>query len=378
MAEPSLAVPPASVVIPPLAIRETIVKVCGYVLRNGPTFELRMKQQESANPEFAYLRDDDPYNGYYTWLLEQLAAGTSPEVVVAAGDAATEESSTSNDTAPPPPLVFTTTLPPVLARDLAIVKATAFAVAVNGPPYAAELRDRDSSGQFAFVDPTHSLHQTYLAYVEQFKVVVSGGLVPTPDGLVQRAQARALAMKQEQAVQEAALEEARAERLNYASIDWDDFSVVATVVFSEVDMVSELPEPWDMEALKTRSLVAKGGDAGVDGNVSAAGDVRAAGESAGVESNEPAPPGRKVREAGARRSRTKRPAAGMVESPITGELIPELDMAEHMGKMLRDPRYKEERERYERKHGTYGSNLDDSGVWEGLERMAKRKRAGQD
>lgn len=373
MAELSLAAPPASVVIPPLAIRETIVKVCGYVLRNGPAFELRMKQQENANPEFAYLRDNDPYNGFYTWLLERLAEGTSPGVVVAAGEAAGDESATDHSAAPPPPLVFTTALPPVLARDLAIVKATAFAVAVNGSLYAAKLSDRDSSGQFAFVEPTHSLHQAYQAYVEQFKMVVSGELVPVPEGLVQRAQARALAMKQEQAAQEAVLEEARAERLNYASIDWDDFSVVATVVFSEVDLVSELPEPWDMEALKTRSLVAKSGDAAVE----ATAETDAAATTAETE-NEPALPGRKVREAGARRSRAKRPAAAMVESPITGELIPELELADHMGKMLRDPRYKEERERYERKHGTYGSNLDDSGVWEGLERMAKRKRAGQD
>lgn len=56
--------------------------------------------------------------------------------------------------------------------------------------------------------------------------------------------------------------------------------------------------------------------------------------------------------------------------PITKELIPESKFQSHFSSLLRDPKYKEERERYESKF-RYGDNLSPQGLYENLQSLFK-------
>ncbi|CDK24771.1 unnamed protein product [Kuraishia capsulata CBS 1993] len=393
--------PPENITIPPPEYRQVIDKTAGYVFRNGPSFEIRIREKERENVKFAFLLDDDPYNEYYKWSLSQLREGKTngtEQSSVVTTITQTEE----DKIAAPPEFKFFTRLPPVSAQDLDVIRLCAQFVAKNGPDYAAALRKHVSNSvQFEFMVKGHSLYPVFESFVEQYRLI----LHPTQDiqeklstgarnaySVLDRAFARAEYLKKQEI--EAADNEAQLfkERIEYASIDWDSFVVVETIEFTEVDDVAELPLPLSLAELQYRSLEQKKANSlleeappDFDPNqeiqrkvFEASGD---SGEEMVVQEGEsvarPVPKGMKIRSAG--ESRLKRQyqqqqqqftSSGekLLKCPLTGQLIPESKFAQHITILLRDPKFKEERKRYESK--VTQTNLSTDEIYENIKRLA--------
>ena len=57
--------PTVGLIVPPPEIRSIVEKTAQFVARNGENFEHKIRQNESQNPKFNFLKDEDPYHGYY-------------------------------------------------------------------------------------------------------------------------------------------------------------------------------------------------------------------------------------------------------------------------------------------------------------------------
>lgn len=282
---------------------------------------------------------------------------------------------------PPEAEQYTVRLPEgITGEELDIIKLTAQFVARNGKSFLAGLTSREiNNPQFHFLKPTHSLFTFFTALADAYSKV----LMP-PKGLTEKLRGSARDMttvlerclhrlewerSQEQARQKAE-DEIEQERVQMAMIDWHDFVVVETIEFAD-DEDMDLPEPLTLEEVirnsKATTLeeqqVLETAEPGKEvememdeeeiqlvqeGMMAARLD-----ESRDEENLEPRaapelePPMRIVKNW--RKPEERHPAerdpTKFVVSPITGELIPISEMAEHMRISLIDPKYKEQKER---------------------------------
>ena len=63
--EASYDQPAVGLIVPPPEIRSIVEKTASFVARNGENFEHKIRQNEMNNPKFNFLKEEDPYNGYY-------------------------------------------------------------------------------------------------------------------------------------------------------------------------------------------------------------------------------------------------------------------------------------------------------------------------
>lgn len=61
----SYKVPTIGIIYPPPELRNIVDKTAGFVARNGPDFEARIRQNEINNAKFNFLNPGDPYHAYY-------------------------------------------------------------------------------------------------------------------------------------------------------------------------------------------------------------------------------------------------------------------------------------------------------------------------
>ncbi|OBT51534.1 hypothetical protein VE04_06879 [Pseudogymnoascus sp. 24MN13] len=246
---------PAGVVLPPKEIKAILEKTAGYVSRNGAVFEDRIREKEKHNPKFSFLSANDAYNAYYQWRLSEIREGRGN--VVAAGRAGEVPTEAEKPKGPPEPpeFNFSAKMPNISAPDLEVV-------------------ERETGNyQFDFLRPNHSLHNFFQRLVDQYTALLRAGGMDGDGGKLQqeriqelernvkdkfnvlgRAKQRAewFKFQDEQKVKKE--EEAEKEKLSYAQIDWHDFVVVETVVFTEADDQAVLPPPTSLSELQFASL----------------------------------------------------------------------------------------------------------------------------
>lgn len=271
----------------------------------------------------------------------------------------------------------------ITGEELDIIKLTAQFVARNGKSFLTNLTSREiSNPQFHFLKPTHSMFTFFTALADAYSKV----LMP-PKGIVDKLNKSVTDMtavlerclhrlewerSQEQARQKAE-DEIEQERALMAMIDWHDFVVVETIEFAD-DEDEELPVPLTLEEVIRRSKISGLDEEGPVGGVELTKEMememdeeemhlveegmRAAridgnglidekkGETK-VPTDEPEAPMRIVKnwKRPEERIPSERDPTKFVISPITGELIPISEMAEHMRISLIDPKYKEQKER---------------------------------
>ena len=63
------------VIYPPTEVRNIVDKTASFVARNGPDFEVRIRQNEINNPKFNFLNSEDPYHAYYQFKVKDLRDG---------------------------------------------------------------------------------------------------------------------------------------------------------------------------------------------------------------------------------------------------------------------------------------------------------------
>lgn len=274
--EEVVAKPPAGVVLPPKDIRSIVEKTAGYVARNGPVFEDRIRQKEINNPKFSFLSANDAYNGFYAWRLNEVREGRGTDVSAGpVGEAPKKEPERPKGPDPPPEFQFSARMPNINAKDLEIVKLTALFVAQNGRSFITTLSQKEAGNfQFDFLRPQHSLYQFFSRLIDQYRELLTGGSVaggkPEKDRLAQlernvkdrshileRARKRAEWVKYQEHERQKEDEAKEAEQKAYQEIDWHDFVVVETVLFNDADETAELPPPTSLNDLQSASLEQK-------------------------------------------------------------------------------------------------------------------------
>lgn len=166
-------------------------------------------------------------------------------------------------------------MPIINAQDLEVVKLTAIYVAKRGKSFMTALSQREARNfQFDFLRPQHSLYQFFTRLVDQYTILLrSEGLdaatsekqrvtelkhnVNNKFHVLDRAKQRAEWVKYQEQQKLKKEEQEEQERVEYAQIDWHDFVVVETVLFTEADDQSELPPPTSLNDLQSASLEQK-------------------------------------------------------------------------------------------------------------------------
>jgi splicing factor 3A subunit 1 len=273
----------------PLAIVE---KTAGYVARNGPVFEGnmlcnpvasfrlisvdRIREKERQNPKFSFLNSGDAYAPFYEWRLNEVREGRGTAVSAGrVGEAPAPEPEKPKGPAPPPEFHFSARMPNISAQDLEVVRLTALFVARRGKGFMTALSQRETRNyQFDFLRPQHSLYQFFTRLVDQYtELLQSGGIegskaeqarikelelnVKDKFHMLGRAKQRAEWVRYQEKQKEAKEEEEEQERVAYAQIDWHDFVVVESVLFTEADDQADLPPPTSLNDLQSASLEQK-------------------------------------------------------------------------------------------------------------------------
>ncbi|XP_043696463.1 probable splicing factor 3A subunit 1 [Telopea speciosissima] len=396
------------IIHPPPDIRTIVDKTSQFVAKNGPDFEKRIIANNAGNAKFNFLNSTDPYHAYYQHRLSEFrtqlqSSSQQSETSKPSDSSAAPETAPSaapqadgNEAAAKPDLLaqfkpvrkvleppeaeqYTVRLPEgITGEELDIIKLTAQFVARNGKSYLTGLTSREiNNPQFHFLKPTHSMFMFFTALADAYSKV----LMP-PKGLTEKLRNSVADMttvlerclhrlewekSQEQARQKAE-DEIEQERMQMAMIDWHDFVVVEMIEFVD-DEDEELPPPMTLEEVISRSKtsaveqeveVVEPGKDDMEMDEEEVHLVEEGMRAASLEENnddkknetkaapdEPEPPMRIVKNWKRPEDRipAERDPTKFVVSPITGELIPINEMAEHMRISLIDPKYKEQKER---------------------------------
>ncbi|KAI1263352.1 Pre-mRNA splicing factor PRP21 like protein-domain-containing protein [Xylariaceae sp. FL1019] len=270
--------PPQGVVIPPKEFRNILEKTAGFVARSGLPFEERVREKERGNPKFSFLNPTDAYNPYYLWRLGEIKEGRGTAVAAGrVGEAPAPEDEKPKGPPEPEKFQFSARMPNISAQDLEVVRLTALFVAKNGRQFMTALSQRETGNyQFDFLRPNHTLHIFFQHLIDQYSLLLRAGGIDGEGGSVQqeraaelqknvddkyhvlnRAKNRAEWSKYQETEKQAKEEQEQKEKLSYAQIDWHDFTVVETVVFTDADDQSNLPPPTSLSELQYASLEQK-------------------------------------------------------------------------------------------------------------------------
>lgn len=269
--------PPGVIIPPPGEIREAIEKTAGYVMRGGAGLEQRIRDNHGKNPKFNFLMtSSDPYNAYYEWRKEEIKSGRGTALSAGrVGDAVAAPVQEKPAGPPrPPDFQFSARMPRMSQKDLEIVRLTALFVAKNGRPFMTQLAQREASNpQFQFLIPNHTFHNFFQSMVDQYSILLRESGVNGQGSKAQqerieqlrqnvddkykvltRAKQRAAYAKWQEAEKAKQEEEAEKKKVEFSRIDWNDFVVVETIVFTEADDQATLPPPTTLNDLQYASL----------------------------------------------------------------------------------------------------------------------------
>lgn len=395
--------PPEGVIIPPPEIKAKIEKTAEFVAKNGTVFENRIREKEGSNALFSFLNHDDHYHLYYQWRCNEHSSGRSSSSELPSTQKQTK--TTSHELKEPPAFEFHTTLPPMSAVDHDIIHATAEHTAEYGPNFSMLLSKNESRNpQYEFLKTSHSLHRYYQLLVEQYLKVgqaLKGGFQALPTstktnieaaindkfstlGLAKR---RAEWISHTEQKNQKAIEEAERERIAFAEIDWHDFVVVETIVFSDKDKNSDLPAPLTLGQLQFASLEQRSrglrleyapnsdDEEDEENDDEKPEEVSQAVVKVPVK-EEPtvysAPSAMKIRPAGTTKlAKLKNSGPATVTTP-SGEVVPESSYDSHMRIYTQDPNWKIQKDLADSRAQT--TNLDTSSATQNMKRMAEARQ----
>lgn len=267
------------IIPPPGEIRDAIEKTAGFVARRGVSFEERIRESHGANPKFSFLMSNtDPYNPYYEWRKQEYKSGNvTAQTAGGAGEAAAPVKEEPKGPPKPPDFQFSARMPRINQKDLEVLRLTALFVARNGRQFMTTLAQREAGNpQFQFLIQNHTFHNYFQHMIDQYAVLLREGggtgegtkaqqerveqLQKSVDDkyhVLARAKQRAEWAKYQEAERIKKEEEEVQQKLEFASIDWNDFVVVETIVFTESDDQANLPPPTTLNDLQYASLEEK-------------------------------------------------------------------------------------------------------------------------
>ncbi len=257
---------------------------------------------------------------------------------------------------PPPPNKFMIDHPIIAAVDDDIIKITAEFVARNGQRFMDGLVSRESRNpQFEFIKPEHHLYEYFTQLIESYKLVL---LLPSDEKeklekiasdrkyVLDLFNDRYMYMKQEakKAEDKTKAESELAERLN--RLDWYNFTIVDTLDFP-TDPLVKLSVPINP---RTGQFLFTGAPNPtlVSEDILEAGleeeeiQMEERGEEPTSVAQLPTVSNLPIRTDYVRQPKSGRVAGSetLIKSPITGEMVPESQLAQHMRVVLIDPKWK--------------------------------------
>ncbi|KAL1630712.1 putative pre-mrna splicing factor [Diplodia seriata] len=262
---------PTGMIRPPKELHDTIEKTAGYVSRNGKVFIERLRANHRTNPKFSFVFEEDAFHPYFQWRIEEHRSGRGVQPgagQVVGADGVIQQAKPSGPTEPPE-FHYSARMPNINAQDLDVIKLTARFAAKNGRAFTTQLAQREASNsQFDFLRPQHSLNQFFNRLVEQYKELLTGEYeserkaqleenVRNKFNMLEKAKARAEWTKYQEKQRQEKEQKDEDERVAYAEIDWHDFVVVETVLFTDADEQTELPPPTSLNDLQSASLEQK-------------------------------------------------------------------------------------------------------------------------
>ncbi|KAB5547006.1 Pre-mRNA splicing factor PRP21 like protein-domain-containing protein [Coniochaeta sp. 2T2.1] len=272
---------PAGIIIPPPGeIREAIEKTAGYVVRGGTGLEMRIRENHGTNPKFSFLMTDkDPYNAYYEWRKSEIKGGRGTAVAAGrAGEEAQMKKAAPKGPEKPPDFQFSARMPRMNQKDLEVLRLTALFVARNGRQFMTQLAQRENGNpQFSFLIPNHTFHNVFQSMIDQYSIILKEGGLGGGEGqkarqarmaelqknvedkfhVLARTKQRAEYARWLEAEKKKAEEEEEKKKTEFFSIDWNDFVLVETIVFTEADESINLPPPTTLNDLQYASLEEK-------------------------------------------------------------------------------------------------------------------------
>lgn len=320
--------------------------------------------------------------------------------------------------------------------DLNIIKLVAQFAVINGDKVLKYFEEQvmnhsTLSSQFQFLKPNHSMHGTYEKYRSVYsllwsrkeEILESYGKKLNLETFLNTCYNNAEYIEK-QSDDISKLEEKKIlSKLLVESIDWKDFEIVETIEFTELDEVAELGRPFQKSDLEYRSLLERekslfdemvelDHNSDVEEEVFAE-NVEGENDEEGVpvyvdedksdsdqentkerdlksgKSIVTVPKGMKIRAAGESRSLKRKHEANtadelidpvtkekLLRCPITNKYILENKFSNHINTILRDPRYAEEKKRYESKF-KYGTNLSSAQVYDNIQKLFKSSNKKQ-
>lgn len=271
--------PPGIIIPPPGEIREAIEKTAGYVVRGGTGLEMRIRENHGTNPKFSFLMTDkDPYNAYYEWRKSEIKGGRGTAVAAGrTGADAAPAKAVPKGPEKPPDFQFSARMPRMNQKDLEVLRLTALFVARNGRQFMTQLAQRENGNpQFSFLIPNHTFHNVFQSMIDQYSTILKeGGLggdgqkaqqariaelkknVEDKFHVLARAKQRADYARWLEAEKKKQEEEEEKKKTEFFSIDWNDFVLVETIVFTEADESINLPPPTTLNDLQYASLEEK-------------------------------------------------------------------------------------------------------------------------
>jgi splicing factor 3A subunit 1 len=416
------------VIRPPPDIRVVADRTASYVAKNGRAFESRiLKSEKGKTPKFAFLQPTSPFHAYYEdrikfyedgeedggeektatqdgtekvlpeatlkndpvrkkekkqkasaidpvarALLSQRARITKAKAKqkeetekIVADDSAKEPTSMAS-LPPPSPLELVNIVAPssLSAAQIEAIQLVAHFAALDGKggSFLHQLTVREwNNSEFSFCQPRHAHFAYFSALVDAYRKILgawtSSPSSNTPEGVNSIQQALdevSYRAEYEREIEQQKLQQEEGEVL---AIDWHDFVVVETIDFP-VDEVVELsmlpPPPPPPTTADTQMLASQSNHAAQDYEYEEEEDetIRV------VPSYTPKVVG------------PRRPQEARAIDPITGKSVSVADVPEHLRIQLLDPKWAEERKKFQEKQKD--SNLvGDDAIVSNISRFAR-------
>jgi splicing factor 3A subunit 1 len=394
------------VIRPPPDIRAVADRTASYVAKNGRAFESRiLKSAKGKTPKFAFLQPNSPFHAYYEDKIKFYETGGDDEEEAKAEETAKEEEkqepkapketvrkkektqkasaidpiakallvqrakiqqvktkqkeeSEKNDgeehrsvvhIPPPPPLELMTIVAPsnLSASQIETMQLVAQFAAMDGKggPFLHQLTLREwNNADFSFCQPRHAHFAYFSALVDAYRKILGewitvGSTKSDPDAPKTVADPQVVleeAAYRAEFEREIEQQKSQQEDGEIVAIDWHDFVVVETIDFpvDEVVELSMLPPPPQLPSSKAAQ------------NTSAA---KAGQDTMDESDDEEEETIRVVPSYTPKIVGTSNPHDARAIDPITGKSVSVADMPEHMRIQLLDPKWAEERKKFQEK-----------------------------
>ncbi|CCE63081.1 hypothetical protein TPHA_0D04470 [Tetrapisispora phaffii CBS 4417] len=391
-------------------IKNHILKTVNYIKEHGKSFEDELRLDE----KFSFVNPDNEYHKYYQCMLDknlndhklEQNAKEGKQTIEEEDNISVDELNDNKVEVPnePHPFFFSNYDTNLKPKSFEILKLTAqFVVCNEDINYLEKLKTKYiDNPQFAFLNENHDLNKTFNVFVNQYKEILNNKIVkPLMFGnnlkgidfkrtVLERSFKRAEYLEYQAELGQKFQKEKNLLDIEYAAINWTKFKVLTAFSLDDPntldkDNVDEYNKPINLQGLKLKEISKNENTTLIyfqsiepinkkeELEVSKQGKhtkrkmkVKAAGETRNKKLK--SKQNTEVNDSDIKDNRNK--SGHYIECPITKKMVPVAQFDRYLQTLLGDPKYKEERTKFEQKHKM--TNLTDAEAYENIKKMARK------